>query len=157
MRQRSILWRTHPARVSHHLWTAGAISAAALLPLVGLAWAQSTGGSDAEARPSAATDQSPQTTRTHDQRIREGTEIVGRSGHFRMTGDRVTFFTSDGKGRFVGLENLNLERIAESIADSPDQLVWSVTATLTEFRGANYLLVRRAVLRSRARPEESAF
>ena len=87
-----------------------------------------------------------------EQRFREGTEIVDLTGHFRMTGDRVTFFTDDGKGRYVGLENLNLERISRMIADNPNRLQWIVSGTLTEFSGTNYILVRRAVLKNLARP-----
>ena len=63
-----------------------------------------------------------------------------------MSGGRVLFFTADGKRRFVGLENLNLERVARTIAESPQTLQWSVTGTITEYRGANFLLVRRAIL-----------
>jgi len=85
------------------------------------------------------------------QRFREGTDIVDLTGHFRMTGDRVTFFTDDGKGRYVGLENLNLERIYRMIADNPNRLQWIVSGTLTEYSGTNYILVRRAVLKKLVR------
>ncbi len=80
-------------------------------------------------------------------RVREGTEIVDELGHFRITGGRVIFFTADGKRRYVGLENLNLERIARTLADGPQPLQWRVTGTITEYRGANFLLVRRAILK----------
>jgi hypothetical protein len=80
-------------------------------------------------------------------RVREGTEIVNQLGYFRITGGRVLFSTADGKRRFVGLENLNLERVARAIAGSPQTLQWDVTGTITEYRGANFLLVRRAVLK----------
>lgn len=80
-------------------------------------------------------------------RVREGTEIVDQLGHFRTTGGRVIFFTDDGKRRYVGLENLNLERIARTLADGPQPLQWRVTGTITEYRGANFLLVRRAILK----------
>ena len=80
-----------------------------------------------------------------------------------MTGDRVIFFSTDGealsgdgKARFVGLENLNLQRIARTIADNPVELQWGVTGTITEFRGANFLLVRRAVLKCRAQFPQGA-
>ncbi len=79
-------------------------------------------------------------------RIREGTEIVDLDGHFRFTGDRMSFFSSDGKLRLVGLENLNLQRIARAVADDPRQLRWKVSGTVTEYRGANFLLVRQAIL-----------
>jgi len=94
------------------------------------------------------TGKSDQTQRDH--RIREGTEIIDSTGYFRMTGDRVTFFTDDGSGRYVALENLNLERVSRAIADNPEPLQWTVTGTITEYRGANYLFVRRAALKTEA-------
>jgi hypothetical protein len=90
-------------------------------------------------------------------RIREGTQIVDRMGYFRSAGDRLTFFSADGKQRLVALENLNLERIGRRIADQPDPLLWSITGTVTEYRGTNYLLVRMAVLRSRQPPPGEPF
>ena len=92
-----------------------------------------------------------------DSRIREGTELVDQAGHFRLTGDRVTFFSEGSKGRFVVLENLNLERVARMIAENPDYLKWSVTATVTEYRGANYVFIRKAVLRNRRESAEGEF
>ena len=88
------------------------------------------------------------------QGIREGTELINQPGYFAVTGDRVTFFTADGTGRFVGLENLNLDRIMQAIARHPAQLHWHVTGTITEYRGANFLLVRRAILASERTPSQ---
>jgi hypothetical protein len=84
---------------------------------------------------------------TERKRAREGTKIE-KTGYFRKTGDRVTFYTDDGKTRYRGLENLMLERIVRQIEDSPGQLEWHVTAVLTEYRGANFLLVTYAVLKT---------
>jgi len=81
-------------------------------------------------------------------RAREGTEIVDQLGHFQNSGDRVVFSTADGKRRYIGLENLNLERIARTIANSPQTLQWGVTGTITEYRGTNFLLIHRAILKS---------
>ena len=92
-----------------------------------------------------------------DHQIREGTEISEKTGYFRMTGDRVTFFTDDGKARLIGLENLNLERVARMIADNPDPLEWTVTGTVTEYRGANFLFVRRAILKTKLQTKEEPF
>ena len=80
-------------------------------------------------------------------RIREGTELVDQPGSFRPTGDRIAFFTDVGKGRLVVLENLALERVRRSIEDTPTPPEWIVTGTVTEYRGENFLFVRRAVLR----------
>lgn len=92
-----------------------------------------------------------------DGRLREGTEIVDQLGYFRLTGDRLTFFSDDGKYRFVALENLNLERIARVITDNPEQLQWGITGTMTEYRGANLIFVQRAALRSRVESSETDF
>jgi len=82
------------------------------------------------------------------ERLREGTKLVGQVGYFKMSGDRATFFAKDGERRFVGLENLNLARIVNTIADAPTaKIEWTVDGTITEYRGANYLLVTRAVRR----------
>ena len=77
---------------------------------------------------------------------REGTRIVDRGGYFRMDGDRVVFFSSERKNRYVALENLNLERIVQALADQPRQRLWKVTGMLTEYQGENYLLVEKALL-----------
>ena len=72
----------------------------------------------------------------------------GALGHFQSTGDRVTFYTSDGRFRFLGLENLALERVARVVSHSsdPGDLMWIVSGVITEFRGTNYLMIRRAAL-----------
>ncbi len=82
-------------------------------------------------------------------RWREGSRLVDQMGSFKLAGDRVTFISSDGKLKFDGLENLAIERVARAIADSPDQLEWSISGSITEFRGSNYLLVTQAVLKTK--------
>jgi hypothetical protein len=81
-------------------------------------------------------------------RIREGTRVVEQLGYFQATGDRSTFHSADGKIRIVGLENLILERISRISEETPGKVEWNVSGTITEFRGNNFLLVSRAVLRS---------
>jgi hypothetical protein len=121
------------------------VAAAALLAGVALASAQAPGfGLSTTDKSDIVERQS--TAKQSDLRVREGSDVANLSGYFRMTGDRVTFFTADGKGRFVGLENLNLQRIVQEIEDDPDTTKWIVSGTITEFRGANYLLVRQAML-----------
>jgi hypothetical protein len=80
-------------------------------------------------------------------RMREGTKVEKLAGYFKLTGDRVTFYPAEGKQHFGGLENLALERIARTVKDSPSQLNWIITGTITEYRGSNYLLVTHAVLK----------
>jgi len=81
-----------------------------------------------------------------DARLREGTPVVNQVGYFRTAGDRLVFYKADGRARFIALENLNLERISNAITDKPTQLEWNISGTITEYRGANYLLVDRAIL-----------
>ncbi|HEV3418608.1 MAG TPA: hypothetical protein VG056_17430 [Pirellulales bacterium] len=83
-------------------------------------------------------------------RWREGSRLIDKLGYFKLTGDRATFVSSDGKLKFDGLENLAIERIARTIGDSPDPLEWSISGIITECRGANYLLVTQAVLKTKA-------
>ncbi len=82
-------------------------------------------------------------------RLRQGTELIDQPGTFRMTGDRVTFFTELGSGRFVVLENMALERVVRAIEDSPTPPEWLVSGVVTEFQSDNFLLIHRVVLRNR--------
>jgi hypothetical protein len=78
-------------------------------------------------------------------RMREGVELADRVGHFKLSGDRATFYAAEGGARLVGLENLNLERVVRSVSENPDQQ-WKVSGVVTEFRGGNYLLITRAIM-----------
>ena len=112
-----------------------------------LVWTQSSAppNQGGVADGSTATEARAETGQTG-QGLREGTRIAGQLGHFRITGDRVTFFAAGGTGRFVCLENLNLERIARAIEEDPARLEWNVAGRVTEYRGANYLAVECAIL-----------
>ena len=125
-----------------------------LLTLAALTTIPSFWAGAAEYRPTdtnSAVEKAPLTSvdpaETKEKRVREGTKI-DKTGYFRTTGDRVTFYVDDGKTRYRGLENLMLERIARTIEDSPGQLDWTVTGIVTEYRGANFLLVMHAVLKT---------
>ncbi len=78
--------------------------------------------------------------------LREGTRLVDESGQFQLNGQRMVFVASEGNRRFILLENLNLERIARVLGEGDKQSVWRVSGSVTEYHGANYLLVERAVL-----------
>ena len=95
---------------------------------------------------------SPIAATASDHAMREGTELVDQLGTFTPAGDRLIFVLSDGKRRLIGLENLNLERISRAMADNPESVTWMITGTVTEYRGVNYLFVRRAMLKSRPSP-----
>lgn len=85
--------------------------------------------------------------------LREGAEILEEVGVFLMVENRVVFAAADGNRRLIALENLCLERVARSLADNPSATNWVVSGTATEFRGGNYLLLRRATVVSRRSPE----
>lgn len=67
-------------------------------------------------------------------------------GHFESAAD-VPVFIDEGGRRLIGLENLNLQRIVQSVrsAEDPKSLQWKVTGTITEYEGRNYILIERAV------------
>jgi hypothetical protein len=82
-------------------------------------------------------------------RQREGAKLTDRRGRFERRGERFVFLSDDNGAHYLVLENLMLERVANVLADSAGgQLSWSIDATATEFRGANYLLLQRAVVKS---------
>lgn len=139
--------RLQPSTIHGALRARGTLAAILVLTGVALVWGQAEVPPDAGVRPGPPpADQTPSTVHQENDRIREGTEFNDQAGYFRITGNRVTFFTADGKGRFMGLENLNLERISRAISNNPAQLEWMVSGEITEYRGANFLLVHRAVL-----------
>jgi hypothetical protein len=84
-------------------------------------------------------------------RLREGTRLDETLGTFKATGDRWTFFTADGARRFGVLENLALERVERTIRENSLAVEWSISGMITEHQGVNYLLVTRAVLKTRLR------
>jgi hypothetical protein len=83
------------------------------------------------------------------QRIREGTPLDDVSGRFKMMGDRAMFYMSDNSAKYSCLENLNLERVTNQIAENPETSEWTISGTITEYRGSNYLLLSRAIMKSR--------
>ena len=83
---------------------------------------------------------------TPEERLREGTEWKDRQGVFRLAGDRVAFYPNGDRTRFVVLENLALDRVVRAMEASPIELRWSVSGIITEFRGTNYLVLRRATV-----------
>ena len=85
-------------------------------------------------------------------RMREGSVLTDREGKFMTAGDRITFYLSDGDESFRMLENLALERVWRMLENARDRQ-WPVSGEVTEYRGANYLLITRAVLK--ARPVEN--
>jgi hypothetical protein len=86
-------------------------------------------------------------------RLREGTQLTDRLGRFRQEGESVTFIDEEGR-ELGGLPNLGLERIIRALkgVEEPESVWWSVSGTVTEFSGRNYLLVSRAVYKAATLP-----
>jgi hypothetical protein len=82
-------------------------------------------------------------------RWREGSKLVDVPGHFKISGDRIAFYSLDKRSRFACLENLNSERVWRIVGESPESLEWTVQGTITEYKSENFLLVTQAVIRGR--------
>lgn len=78
-------------------------------------------------------------------RKREGVAFEAE-GYVQDTGERHTFISLDGKERLVLLENLALDRVALSVRDATSKTRWKVSGTVTEFQGANFLLLKGATM-----------
>jgi hypothetical protein len=130
---------------------AALICASVLLSGVALAWAKARDGIPAGGVVAAMGDNTRDiekaAARIH---LREGSELVDQRGYFKPVRDRLVFFTTDGRRQMTGLENLALERIQQAVSDNPTQQDWIVTGSITEHRGSNYLLIRRALLAPRS-------
>jgi lipopolysaccharide export system protein LptC len=120
------------------------ISILMVLAAVGLTWNLADGAPEEAALPAA---ESPSDKPA--QRIREGTPLEDVTGQFKMLGDRATFYVKDSNAKYNCLENLNLERVTNQLAENPDAQDWTVSGQITEYRGANYLLLGRAILKSK--------
>lgn len=80
-------------------------------------------------------------------RMREGARLVNVTGIFQATGDRITFHSPDLPPLKV-LENLALERIAQTLSERSQTREWVVSGTVSEYRGANYLLLSRVAIKT---------
>ena len=79
-------------------------------------------------------------------RMREGTKFKDLYVYFRPAGDRAALYTVENNQRFLCLENLELERVLNVIQEKPDRDYWRIEGEFTEFRGENFILLRRAVI-----------
>ena len=80
--------------------------------------------------------------------IREGTRIE-MVGSFRGGGVEPISFRPFGRDEsFRVLENLALQRVAKVITTSKRRQ-WQITAEVTEFQNANYLLLKRVYLKAK--------
>lgn len=112
----------------------------------GLGWLDS---SHMSMRPEAASTTGEHVRPTSEQlRLREGSKITEEVGEFRETGGRIAFYPDATGHSIIVLENLALERVSRELDQGKRK--WSVTGKVTEFRGSNYLLLERVVLKSRS-------
>jgi hypothetical protein len=81
------------------------------------------------------------------ERLREGTRVIDEIGTFQNVGDRIAFLRGDDKDSYRVLENLALQRISIALDEGRSPRQWIVSGVITEFKGSNYLLVTKAVLR----------
>lgn len=83
------------------------------------------------------------------ERLREGTRLVEVVGTFQAIGaDGITFSPRGSKDSYRVLENLALERIGRTLDETRGTRMWVVSGLITEYRGANYLLVSKAVMQA---------
>jgi hypothetical protein len=84
--------------------------------------------------------------------LREGAVLTNKLGAFLTMGERIAFKPEGEQYSFGVLENLALERVWKML-DATRGRQWIVSGTVTEYRGRNYLLMDRAVLRARVELE----
>jgi hypothetical protein len=78
------------------------------------------------------------------ERLREGTRLVDVAGTFASLGaDRVSFSPEGSKESYRLLPNLALERISRMLEEQRSPKLWTVSGMLTEYKGANFLLVTK--------------
>ena len=83
-----------------------------------------------------------------DFRLREGMKFVDRIGELNESGGRISFRQDGQSQSLLLLENLALERVSDDLDQTGRK--WSVSGIVTEFKGSNYLLLQRAVLKARS-------
>ena len=86
--------------------------------------------------------------------VREGGEIVSQIGYFQPAGNRLAFVSADDKSHFVALENQNLERVSQAIAEN-GQLQWIVSGTISQYRGEDFIFLSRAELKAAHRQPDA--
>jgi hypothetical protein len=82
------------------------------------------------------------------EQYREGMKLEDERGEFQRFAGRWAFRCNSTAARFLVLENLGLQRVVEQVTESPEATEWTTSGLITEFRGARYLLLTRAVQRA---------
>jgi len=101
--------------------------------------------------PSAATTTAGAAGAKASERLREGTRLVEVVGTFQSIGGESVTFTPVGTGTnkdsFRVLENLALQRVSQELEGNKGARQWTVSAEVTEYKGNNYLLLKKIVVR----------
>jgi len=74
---------------------------------------------------------------------REGTLLEAR-GRFEIEAGRLRFRPEEADRSLTVLENLSAERVEVHLRETPGATTWRVEGRLTEYQGANYLLIEYA-------------
>lgn len=82
-------------------------------------------------------------------RLREGIELTDEIGEFQLAGERVRFRPRDQNLKLTVLENLALERVSRVLDETRTPPTWAVSGRVTEYHGTNFLLITRAVVKSK--------
>ena len=82
-------------------------------------------------------------------RFREGTTFKDKIVFFRQAGDRTALYMVEDNQRFFCHENLAPERILTTTQKNPERELWKIEGTFSEFRGENFITIRRAVVAPR--------
>jgi hypothetical protein len=85
-------------------------------------------------------------------KLREGARLVDKIGRISERGGRHFFSPEGDTEQFTLLENQTLERVTSASSNQDDGQIWTITAVVTEFHGARFLLLERAVLRPNKGP-----
>jgi len=107
--------------------------------------------SAAQPSPSAATATPGAAGAKASERLREGTKLIEVVGTFQsIGGESVTFSpvgTGTNKDSYRVLENLALQRVSQELDGNKGARQWTVSAEVTEYKGNNYLLLKKVVVR----------
>jgi hypothetical protein len=105
--------------------------------------------------PSSAPQGSSATGAKASERLREGTRLVDVVGTFQSIGGESVTFTPAGSGgnkdSFRVLENLALQRVSQELEGNKGARQWTVSAEVTEYKGSNYLLLKKIVVHPQER------
>lgn len=81
-------------------------------------------------------------------KLREGARLIDKIGTFsERVGGRVSFTAEGEPEPYTMLENQTLERVTSASTTTEDGQKWVVSALVTEYNNAKFLLLERAVLR----------